>query len=113
MHLDDKGAHLRELKVMGHLQVSEVYPASRFEVFDYLCDPNQLPVLLQPLIEVEVRSMDVALSRGSEFYFRMTRFGLSQDVRLRIEDVLHGSRLTYRQIEGLYNQWTHTMRFED
>jgi ligand-binding SRPBCC domain-containing protein len=27
--------------------------------------------------------------------------------------VLRGSRLTYRQIEGIFTAWTHTMKFEE
>ena len=98
---------------MAHLQISEIIPASRFEVFDFLNDPSRLPALLQPSIEVEVFSPEVPLKRGSEFHFTMTRLGLSQSVRLRIEDVLRGSRLTYRQSEGLFAEWTHTIKFEE
>lgn len=98
---------------MAHLQVSQVIPAPRFEVFDFLNDPSHLPALLKPAIDVEVFSPDVPLKRGSEFHFIMTRLGLSQSVRLRVEDVLRGSRLTYRQAEGLFAEWTHTIKFED
>ncbi len=98
---------------MAHLQISQVIPAPRFEVFDYLTDPKTLPFLLEPIIEVEVLTPEVALKRGSEFHFVMTRLGLSQSVRLRIEDVLHGSRLTYRQVEGLFALWTHSTRFDE
>jgi ligand-binding SRPBCC domain-containing protein len=43
----------------------------------------------------------------------MTRFGLSQSIRFRIEDVLRGSRLSYRQSEGIFSSWNHTMKFEE
>lgn len=98
---------------MAHIQISQVIPATRIEVFDYLTDPKELPHLLEPHIQVEVLSPDVPPQRGQEWHFMMTRLGMSQSVRLRVEDALKGSRLTYRQAEGLFLTWTHTMRFEE
>lgn len=98
---------------MAHLQISERIQASRGEVFDYLTDPNSLPFLLAPAVDVQVLTPEVEFKRGSEAHFNMTRMGLTQSIRFRVEDVLKGSRLTYRQIEGLFSSWTHTMKFED
>jgi ligand-binding SRPBCC domain-containing protein len=98
---------------MSHLQVSEIIPASRFEVFDYLTDPKNVPFLLEPGIQVEVLTPEAELKRGAEIQFMMTRFGLKQSIRFHIEDVVPGSRLTYRQSEGVFAGWTHTMRFEE
>lgn len=98
---------------MAHLQISQVIPAPRFAVFDYLTDPKNLPFLLDPVIEVQVLTPEAALKRGAEMHFTMTRMGMSQSIRLRVEDILHGSRLTYRQVEGLFAAWTHSTRFDD
>jgi ligand-binding SRPBCC domain-containing protein len=97
---------------MAHIQISELIPAPRQAVFEYLTDPKNLVDLLEPIVQVEVLN-DVALKRGNEFHFNMTRFGLTQSVRLRIEDVLLGSRMTYRQSEGLFVSWVHSMKFDD
>lgn len=96
---------------MAHLQISELIPAPAVAVFDYLCDPKHLPTLLAPHVEVQVLTPEVALKRGHEVHFMMTRLGMSQSVRFRIEDVLRGSRLSYRQTEGIFANWTHTMKF--
>lgn len=98
---------------MSHLQVAQLIPGPRFEVFDYLTDPKNLPHLLEPSIEVEVMTLDPELKRGAELQFMMTRFGLKQSIRFRIEDMVAGSRLTYRQTEGVFAAWTHTTRFEE
>lgn len=98
---------------MAHLQISQLIPAPRFDAFDYLTDPTNLPFLLKPAIDVQLKSEEIALKRGAEIHFLMTRYGLSQNVRLRVEDWLRGSRLTYRQVEGLFFAWTHTMKFEE
>ena len=113
MHLSDKNRVLRQLGEMAHVQISQLIPAPRFEAFDYLADPANLAFLLKPNIEVQLKTDDVPLKRGAEYHFLMTRYGLSQSVRLRVEDLLRGSRLTYRQVEGLFLSWTHTMRFEE
>jgi len=98
---------------MAHLQLSELIPAPRLEVFDYLTDPNRLPALLKPAIDVKVVTPDVPLKRGNEVHFVMSRFALSQSIRFRIEDVLRGSRLSYRQSEGVFAAWNHTMKFDE
>jgi ligand-binding SRPBCC domain-containing protein len=98
---------------MAHLQIARTIPASRFEVFDYLSNPAELPFLLAPAIDVRVLTPEIEIKRGNEAHFNMTRLGLSQNVRFRIEDVLRGSRLHYRQVEGVFTSWTHTMKFEE
>jgi ligand-binding SRPBCC domain-containing protein len=98
---------------MAHLKISQLIPATRAEVFDFLTDAKELPFLLRPAIETEVLTPDVPLKRGSELHFMMSRMGFSQSVRFRIEDVLRGSRMTYRQVEGLFALWSHTMKFEE
>lgn len=98
---------------MAHLQISQLIPATRLEVFDYLTDPASLPFLLAPAIDVQVVTPELEFKRGAEAHFNMTRMGLTQSIRFRIEDVLRGSRLTYRQIEGIFTTWTHSMKFEE
>lgn len=98
---------------MAHLQITELIPAPRQQVFEYLTDPKNLVYLLEPIIQVDVLSGEIPLKRGNEFHMNMTRLGLTQSVRLRIEDVLMGSRMTYRQSEGLFASWVHTMKFDD
>lgn len=98
---------------MAHLQVTQLIPAPRNEVYDYLTDVKNLGFLLDPIVQVEVLSGEIPLKRGNEVHMNMTRYGLTQSVRLRFEDVLKGSRLTYRQSEGLFSGWWHTMKFDD
>lgn len=98
---------------MAHLQISGLIPASRNEVFDYLTAPSHQAFLLEPVIQVEALSEDAPPKRGQELHFSMVRFGLSQSVRFRIEDVLPGRRFSYRQSEGLFYTWSHTMKFEE
>lgn len=98
---------------MAHLQISELIEAPRTEVYEYLTAPSQQSFLLEPSIRVEVLSPDGPHKRGDELHFNMTRFGLAQSIRFRIEDVVPGSRLTYRQSEGVFARWIHTMKFEE
>ncbi len=98
---------------MAHLQISVILPAPRAQVFDLLTSAQRLADLLAPRIEVQLVRAAESARRGAEYEFLMTRYGLSQTVRLRIEDFLKSSRLTYRQTEGLFQEWVHTMKFED
>lgn len=98
---------------MAHLKISELIEAPKADVFEYLTTPSHQAFLLSPAISVEVLSPDNPFKRGDEVHFNMTRFGLSQSIRFKIEDLLVGSRITYRQSEGVFRAWTHTMKFEE
>ncbi len=99
---------------MAHIQCSRLMPAPRSQVFELLTEPMNLSDLLKDTIEVEPKfSLDQVMRKGAEFSFVMTRFGLSQPVTFRVEDYIKGSRLTYKQAEGLMYNWYHTMKFED
>jgi ligand-binding SRPBCC domain-containing protein len=112
-NFSDKSKDLSQFRFMAHLQISQLISAPRLEVFDFLTDPNNLPLLLRPAVNVQVVSPDVALKRGNEVHFMMSRFGLSQSIRFRIEDILRGSRLSYRQSEGVFASWNHTIKFDE
>lgn len=99
---------------MAHIQCSRLLPAPRSQVFDLLSEPIHLTDLLKDTIDVQAKfSFDNPVRKGAEFSFIMTRFGLSQPVTFRVEDYVKGSRLTYKQSEGLMYNWYHTMKFED
>lgn len=98
---------------MAHVQLVKVIPASRFRVFDYVTDPRHLGEMLSPMIEVDFLSPEVEPKRGAEFLFNMSRYGVARPVRLRIEDMVPGSRFVYRQVEGLFGSWLHTIRVEE
>lgn len=98
---------------MAHIKHSQLISAPPFEVFDYVTNPKNQTFLLQPYIDVELLSHQDGLKRGDEIHFNMARFGLTQSIRFRVEDILRGSRLTYRQCEGIFANWTHTMKFEE
>jgi ligand-binding SRPBCC domain-containing protein len=98
---------------MAHLQISELIEAPKSEVFEYLTAPSHQAFLLSPALTVEALTPDGPIKRGDEVHFNMTRFGLSQSIRFKIEDLLPGSRLAYRQSEGVFRAWTHTIKFEE
>jgi len=98
---------------MVHIETSALIPAEKTQVFDYLTNPRNLPELLKGHIDVDLIHIDQPLKRGSEYQLIMSRYGISQPVTLRVEDWLRGTRLVYRQNEGMFNFWVHTMKFED
>lgn len=97
---------------MSHISCSRVIPASPTEVFAFACDPQNLKALLQDHIEVEFVSGSETLEPDAEYSFNMTRYGLTQAVRLRVVEVKIGSWLAYKQIEGLFRRWSHVQKFE-
>ena len=98
---------------MAQLRQSETIPFSRKEVFNLLTDPHQMPPLLKDKIDVEVMTEAVELKEGSEYSFIFTRFKISQKVRWEVKELVKGHRITYRQIEGIFPKWEHTLSVED
>lgn len=98
---------------MAHLQISELIPSAPQKVFEFLCDPANQTELLKGEIDVELLTPEPVLRRGAEIHYQMTRFGLSHVIRFRIEDCVRGQRVMYRQMEGVFQSWTHVMRFEE
>ncbi len=98
---------------MPSFQVQRTIQAPVMVVFDGLCNPVRLPQWLAPDIEVETQGVDAPLLRGAEYGYLMTRFGFTQEVRLRIDEMIPGKRLTYSQTFGLFKQWVHTMKFAE
>jgi ligand-binding SRPBCC domain-containing protein len=98
---------------MAQIRLSRVVPASRAKAFALLTNSQQLPELLEPKVQVEVLSEPLAPKKGAEYAFKMSRFGLVQPVRWRVEQIESNKLLTYRQTEGLFKKWLHTQLFED
>lgn len=96
---------------MAHLTCSLVIPAPVKETFEFFTDPLRIPSLLEDKLEVEVENGGAELQKGAEYSYLMTRAGISQYVRFRVEDLSRGNFLTYRQIEGIFRQWVHTQKF--
>lgn len=98
---------------MAHIQVSKVIQGSRSRVFEVLTQPENLHDLLRGDIYVEIINSLEKLSVGCEVKMAMTRYGVKQLVRLRVDDYLVGHRIMYHQVEGFFKTWSHIMKFEN
>jgi ligand-binding SRPBCC domain-containing protein len=96
---------------MAHINCSFVVPAPIKETFEFLTDPKRVPFLLAGKVDVEIENAEADLVKGSEFSYLMTRAGISQYLRFRVEEVSRGNSLTYKQTEGIYRRWIHTQKF--
>jgi ligand-binding SRPBCC domain-containing protein len=98
---------------MAHIQASALISASRTQVYDYMAKPENLAASFLGKLDVELKRSAENMTRGSEYQFEMTRFGLSQLVTFSVEETLRGVRLSVRQKEGLFADWHQTTRFEE
>ncbi|MCB0361439.1 MAG: hypothetical protein KDD35_01875 [Bdellovibrionales bacterium] len=96
---------------MAHLNCSIVIPAPVIDTYDFFTDPSGLPSLLKGKVDVDIENASADLQKGSEYCYIMTRAGISQYVRFRVEETSRGNFLTYRQIEGIFRKWVHTQKF--
>ena len=97
---------------MANITTSEIIPATCQKAFEFLTDPANLPGLLKPSFSVEIGHCAAEMRKDAEFNFKFTRFGIEQPVRWRIENVVPGKSITFRQIEGSFKKWLHTTQFE-
>lgn len=98
---------------MSHLQCAKIIPASKFDAFNYLANPQTLSEQLKGMIEVRWQNPGVELKTGSEFLFLMSRFGVEQPVRFIVDRLILGNSITYRQLSGVYSRFVHTIKFEE
>ena len=97
---------------MSHIKTQQLIPASQMNVFRFATDPTHLAEQLHHNIKLEWLNPGVQLQIGAEYSFLMRRLGIAQPVRFRVDKLSVGSNVTYHQIEGLFQTWIHTMRFE-
>lgn len=97
---------------MIQIHHSHVISADLKKTFDYFCNPDNVSDLLAGDIDVEVKKGAKNMAEDSEYSFNMTRFGLSQDIRLRVREIKNQSVLSYSQTEGLFKSWIHKQVFE-
>lgn len=98
---------------MSHIREVTLLKGSVLSVYNYVCSPSTIAEQLSDKIEVELLSeVSPTLIKGNDFHFLMTRFGLSQEVHIQIEEASVGNRLRYRQTQGLFLNWVHTIEFE-
>lgn len=97
---------------MSHIKAQILIPATQMSVFRYATDPNNLPAQLAKNIKLKWLNPGTQLQLGAEYSFAMKRVGIEQPVRFRVDRLSVGASLTYHQLEGLFQVWIHTMKFE-
>lgn len=98
---------------MAHIQCAKVISANKFDVYNYLTNPECLAELLKDHIEVTWQNPGIEVKQGCEFLFLMSRFGIEQPVRFVVDRLVIGNQMTYRQVSGVYARLIHTMKFEE
>lgn len=98
---------------MSHIREVTLLKGSVLSLFNYVCNPSTIREQLADKIDVELLSEATpTLTKGHDFHFLMSRFGFSQEVHIQIEEASVGHRLRYRQTQGLFLSWVHTIEFE-
>lgn len=103
---------LSSFRVMGDVRHSFIVNSTPSELYDYLRNPDHFAEQLSGFIDVDLQASSELLEQGNECSLNMTRFGMSQPVKISIDESLRGERLSYRQTEGLFRQWRHVMELE-
>lgn len=104
--------NLREAS-MSHVKAQLIIPAPQMEVFRFATDPDTLPLQLEENIQLKWLNPGTQLRVGAEYSFAMKRLGIEQPVRFRVDRYVVGNSLNYHQIEGIFQSWVHTMKFEE
>lgn len=98
---------------MSHIREVTLLKGPVLSVYNYITDIKHVHEQMAGRIDVELLSdPDQKLQKGHDFHFVMTRFGLSQEIHIQVEEASVGHRLRYRQTQGLFLSWNHLMEFE-
>lgn len=98
---------------MAYLQSSALIPAPRPEVFAYSSDLKHLPEWLGESIGVAFSSVPGKMTLGAQYEMQLTRFGITRPFVMRIEQYIPQELFVDRQIEGFFEFWLHTQKFEE
>lgn len=98
---------------MAEIKHSRVLPGRPSEVFALLSAPEHIPELLAPFMDVKLIDAATELKREAEYVMEITRFGISQQVRFHVDDVLPGSHIQYHLSESLFQRWSHRVLFAE
>ncbi len=102
-----------EKETMARVRCEYVIPYSREKTFELLANINQLPLLLEEVVDVEVVDGEDELAKGATYALVMTRFGISQEIHWEVSEVIAGTQVIYHQLEGVFSHWEHKISFED
>jgi len=102
---------------MGHVQVSNLIPASRDDVFKYALDLQKLIADLEPGIELSIALVDGTtlpeVKVNAEIPMAVRRLGITAHGLVRIEKVNAPVELSYCQDAGWFRNWRHTIKLEE
>lgn len=98
---------------MAHVQHSSVIPVSRSDLFEFLSDYRKRPRIMPGDISLELTSLPVELKTGAHYDFKITRFGLSQALKVDIESVEPGKSIVEKTKSPFVEEWMNTILFED
>ncbi|MCB0407317.1 MAG: hypothetical protein KDD34_03875, partial [Bdellovibrionales bacterium] len=85
-------------KSMSHIREVTLIKGSVLSIYNYVCNPRNIADQLGDKIDVEfISETDGQLEKGHSFHFMMSRFGLSQEIHIQVEEASVGHRLRYRQ----------------
>jgi hypothetical protein len=97
---------------LAHLQLSHTFFAPKQAVFDFLASPETIEQQFNGVLTAKWINSETQIKSGAEFLFEMTRFGITQSVRIAVDKYVLGNSLTYRQVAGAFKAFHHTMKFE-
>lgn len=97
---------------MGDVRYSFIVKTTPSQLYEYLKQASNVIDQLKPSIDVELLNPEAVFEQGYEIDWRMTRLGITQPVKISIDESVKAERISYRQLEGMFRQWRHVMLLE-
>jgi ligand-binding SRPBCC domain-containing protein len=97
---------------MSHFSCSAIVKGTPSEVFSVLSDAHVVPQLFKGDLKIEVVHAPEKVKVGSECSFKFERWGVKQPVRFQVTQYQKGFTLSYKQVQGLFHHWFHTIKIE-
>ena len=98
---------------MAHFEYSSVIHAPKQKTFDFLTVVENFSLLFPEDYKFELLSPVEKMDKGSEYEFRLARFGVSVVWGIVVEEVVAGESYRDRQAHGPFDLWIHTLKVED
>lgn len=98
---------------MSYVNVSSIVKANRADVFAAISNPALFARFMPQDLTLKLNSSPMRISKGAEYEFRVTRFGIEQLLSLRVDEIIMNEKIVFNQSIGFFNKWSHTIALED
>ena len=97
---------------MAQLHFSHKINSDVETAYNFFTDVHNWCEIVEEPFELEYLSGAVNFKVGSEYLFNFESYGITQEMRFSITETKPNLKITYRQKDGFFKYWSHSIEFK-